>query len=109
MRKPPQNMPQSHEAYYGQRREKFAVFLELEFHGELYQSGRGGADHASEVRIVDLPIDRGGTIKLRMIKRVESLDPDIKRLGLSKMDSLAYLDVKVLDARPVKRSSCRIS
>src|ERR1700722_16385552 len=82
---------------------------ELEFHGELYQSGRGGAYHASKVRIVDLSVDRRGTVKLGVGEGVESFDPDVKRFRFGKTHCLGHLHVKVLDPRAVEESAGRIS
>ncbi len=86
-----------------------ACDLELEFHRELHQSGRRCADYGAEIRIVDFAVDRGRSVKLRMIENVEIFEPDIERLGLGETHRLADLDVEVLDPRPVEKPPRRIA
>ena len=78
--------------------------LEVELDRQLHQPGSGRTDNSSEIRIVDLPIHRRGTVKLRVVEYIESFDPDIERFRFREPHRFADLHIEVHNAGAMKEA-----
>src|SRR5580658_5375077 len=80
------------------------LILEREFYGHLNQSWSSRADDLAEMRVVHFPVDRGSSIELGMIERVECLQPELKRFRLGYSQHLVQRHVKVTDSGAIEKS-----
>src|SRR5215475_3341829 len=80
---------------------------EVKFRRELHKSGGCGLDHLPESRVADVAVDRVRSIELSVVEYVESLQPELDRLGLAQLQYLRKSHIEIFDTRSIKEPACR--
>ena len=60
-------------------------------------------------QVADVPVDRAGSVELRMIEGVECLDAEQEQFGLRDWQGFGQGHVVIVDARPVEESAAGVS
>src|SRR5208337_3740324 len=80
---------------------------EIDFDSYLKEAGSGGAHNPPERRTADVPADRCGSIKLRMVGYIKGLHPELHRFRLGVVEALQKGKVGIGDAGAVEKAPCR--
>src|SRR5665213_3125849 len=90
-------------------RNKGTSLSKRELERGLHQPGRSGVHNLAEQCATDIAVDRGRSEEIRVIERVKSLQPKLKRPGFAELERLQQSQVEIQRPRTIERPARGVS